>query len=58
MADRIGEKRGDMDRNDVNEDMPRSGEEQIRGVGDDEDFEDTEDLDEEEDEEENEEGSF
>ena len=48
MADRIGEKRDDMDPNDMNEDTPRSGEEQIRGVGDDEDFEDTEDLDEEE----------
>jgi hypothetical protein len=57
MADRIGEKRGDMDRSDMNEDMPKGGEEQIRGVGDDEDFEDTEDLDEEE-EEEDEEGSF
>ncbi len=57
MADRIGEKRGDMDRSDMNEDMPKGGEEQIRGVGDDEDFEDTEDLDEEEDEE-DEEGSF
>lgn len=56
MADRTGQKRGDMDRNDINEDMPRSGEEQIRGVGDDEDLEDTEDLDEEE--EEDEEGSF
>lgn len=56
MADLIGEKRGDMDRDDINEDMPKSGEEQIRGVGDEEDVEDMEDLDEEE--EENEEGSF
>ncbi len=56
MADGTGEKRGDMDRNDINEDMPRGSEERIRGVGDDEDFEDTEDLDEEE--EEDEEGSF
>ena len=56
MADRTGQQRGDMDRNDMNEDTPRSDEEQIRGVGEDEDLEDTEDLDEEE--EEDEEGSF